>query len=295
MVPLSSTGTLLAGAKCYTYTTGTTTPAATYSDYGLTTPNTNPVVADANGVFPIMFGSAGTLYRLKFTTSADVLIYQEDNIGPETATTLGCASLTASNTFTGTTQKISSAEPRLILDETDAGSDKRLTDIDVQAGVISLRTRTDADGAGKNILVITKGTTTAIASMVYGDASDLPAHTFNGPMTVVGAAATTPVAVTFSATAMTVTCTLSNVFRTTFTANVTVAPTISAPLDGQTINWYITQDSTGNRTMTWPSSFKWPGGVAGVLSTAANSVDLLTASYRSSTGFWYATLTKAFA
>lgn len=126
------------------------------------------------------------------------------------------------------------------------------------------------------------------------------AWTFNtnatqNSFTINGGAGTPEVAVTFSATAMTVNCALSNVFRTTFTANVTTAPTISNPIDGQTINWFITQDATGSRTMTWPTSFKWPGGTAGVLSTAANSVDLLVATYRSATGFWYASLQKAFA
>lgn len=116
----------------------------------------------------------------------------------------------------------------------------------------------------------------------------------NGTARFSGGAATPPVAVTFSATAMTVNCALSNVFTTTFTANVTTAPTLSSPQDGQTINWFITQDGTGGRTMTWPTSFKWPGGTAGVLSTGANAVDLVTATYRSATGFWYATLLKAF-
>lgn len=113
-------------------------------------------------------------------------------------------------------------------------------------------------------------------------------------VTVTGNAQTTPVVVTFSATAMTVNCTLSNVFTTTFTANVTVAPTISNPQDGQTINWFITQDGTGGRTMTWPSSFKWPTGSSSTLSTAGNAVDLVTATYRSATGLWYATLLKQF-
>ena len=110
-----------------------------------------------------------------------------------------------------------------------------------------------------------------------------------------GAASTAPVAVTFNATTMTINCRLSNVFTTTFTANVTTAPTYSTPQDGQTINWFITQDATGTRTMTWGTSVKWPGGSAGVLSTAANSVDLVVMTYRSSTGFWYASLAKAFA
>jgi hypothetical protein len=122
-----------------------------------------------------------------------------------------------------------------------------------------------------------------------------PTTTTLPALVAAGGAATTSVAVTFNATTMTVNCALSNVFATTFTANVTVAPTVSNPSDGQTINWFITQDATGSRTMTWPTSFKWPGGTAGVLSTAANSVDLVVATYRSGTGFWYATISKAFA
>lgn len=108
---------------------------------------------------------------------------------------------------------------------------------------------------------------------------------------------TAPVVVTFSATAMALNAALSNVFTTTFTANVTSAPTLSNPGNGQTINWFITQDGSGSRTITghWPASFKWPGGAAGVLSTAANAVDLLVATYRASTGFWYAQLLTGFA
>lgn len=112
--------------------------------------------------------------------------------------------------------------------------------------------------------------------------------------TITGNAQTTPVAVTFSATAMAVDCALSNVFTVTMSGNVTTAPTFSNLKNGQTINWFITQDATGTRTMTWPASFKWPGGSAGVLSTGANDVDLLVATYMSSTGFWYATLLKDF-
>jgi len=119
--------------------------------------------------------------------------------------------------------------------------------------------------------------------------------TTNAGLVVTGSASTPTSAVTFSATAMTIDCTRSNVFTTTFTANVTTAPSYSNPQDGQTINWFITQDATGTRTMTWGTSVKWPGGTAGVLSTAANAVDLLVMTYRSSTGFWYATLSKGFA
>ena len=119
--------------------------------------------------------------------------------------------------------------------------------------------------------------------------TSLPAGIFHG------GAATTPIAVTFAATGGTLNCALSNVFTTTLTANITSAYTLSNPTDGQTINWFLTQDGTGSRTMTWPASFKWPGGAAGVLTTSASAVDLLVATYRASTGFWYASLSKGFA
>lgn len=179
-VVLSASGGLQAGAKCYTYLTNTTTPQATYADYALTIPNANPVLADANGVFPIMFGINTTRYRLKFTTSSGALLYQEDDIGPDTAASLGAATLAAANTFTGSPQKISALEPRLILDESDAAADKRLWDFDVNGAVLKIRTRTDADGTGKDVLTVTRGATTAIASIDIGNATDLPTITFNG-------------------------------------------------------------------------------------------------------------------
>lgn len=48
-------GEILAGAKLYWYATGTSTPQATYSDEALTTPNANPVVANADGRFPAIW------------------------------------------------------------------------------------------------------------------------------------------------------------------------------------------------------------------------------------------------
>ncbi len=118
--------------------------------------------------------------------------------------------------------------------------------------------------------------------------------TTGGLLSVAGSASTASVSVAFSATAMSLNCALSNVYSTTFTGNVTAPPAVSGQKDGQTINWFIIQDATGGRTMTWPTNFKWPGGAAGVLSTAANAVDLLVGTYRAATGNWYVALQKAF-
>lgn len=105
---------------------------------------------------------------------------------------------------------------------------------------------------------------------------------------------TPPVAVAFVSVGMEVNCALSNVFTTTLTGNVENPPNFDNWKNGQTINWFLTQDATGSRTISWPSSFKWPGGTAPALSTAANARDLLVATYLSSTGHWYASLVKDF-
>lgn len=133
--------------------------------------------------------------------------------------------------------------------------------------------------------------TTNASNITSGTLPAARISTLNG-VQFSGWAATTPVAVTFSATAMAVDCSLSNVFTTTFTANVTVAPSMNNLKDGQTLNWFITQDGTGSRTMTWPASFKWSGASAGVLTTTANAVDLLVATYRTATTSWYVSLLK---
>lgn len=162
--------------------------------------------------------------------------------------------------------------------------------VPVNASMILRVNGTDAVQA-----IDTLGNLTATGDLsVSGNATITGTTLADGSLTVTANAQTTPVVVTFSATAMTVDCALSNVFTTTFTANVTVAPTISNPADGQTINWFITQDGTGGRTMTWPTSFKWPLAAVTTLSTTGNAVDLVTATYRSATGHWYASLLKGF-
>jgi hypothetical protein len=41
----------------------------------------------------------------------------------------------------------------------------------------------------------------------------------------------------------------------------------------------VKQDATGSRTLTWNAVFKWPGGVAPVLSSAANAIDVFSFVY----------------
>lgn len=75
-------GVFVPGAKAYFYLAGTTTPVNVYSDVGLTTAITQPVVADSsNGSFQEVFLTPGTAYKVDVQTSAGVSLqgYPADN------------------------------------------------------------------------------------------------------------------------------------------------------------------------------------------------------------------------
>jgi hypothetical protein len=72
-------GDPLVGGLVYTYTTGTATPLATYTDSGGGTANANPVVLDARGEADIWLDDAST-YRFILKTAADVTIWTVDGI-----------------------------------------------------------------------------------------------------------------------------------------------------------------------------------------------------------------------
>lgn len=69
-----------------------------------------------------------------------------------------------------------------------------------------------------------------------------------------------------------------NVFELTLTANNSNLTFSKAPPSGKagSFTLILVQDSTGSRTVTWPGAVDWAGGTAPTLTTAANSVDVLT-------------------
>ena len=75
-----------------------------------------------------------------------------------------------------------------------------------------------------------------------------------------------------SASAITIDMSTTNNFSVTLAHNTTFnAP--SNQTAGQSGSIFITQDGTGSRTAAWNANFKWKGGTAPTLSTAAASVD----------------------
>lgn len=78
---LDANGDPYSGAKLYVFDAGTTTNRTTYSDKALTSANANPLVADSAGRFgPLYIAASSTDYKLRVDTSADVVIYTQDNI-----------------------------------------------------------------------------------------------------------------------------------------------------------------------------------------------------------------------
>jgi hypothetical protein len=74
-------GVPLAGGKIYTYLSGTSTPATTYTSSSGATANTNPIVLDAAGrVAEEVWLTDDVQYRLVLQTSLSVQIWLKDNI-----------------------------------------------------------------------------------------------------------------------------------------------------------------------------------------------------------------------
>lgn len=146
-IPLSSAGLLLPGAKAYFYQTGTTTPQNTYQNIALSTPHANPVVADASGVFPVVYLDP-TLpnYRVKITTSADVQIYQVDDV--------------PSNQNAAQTFRLSAAAPSLIFEETDASANNKKWKIGVNAETLTFALLNDAESVETVVFELSRSAST---------------------------------------------------------------------------------------------------------------------------------------
>lgn len=72
-----SSGEPLASGKVYTYTAGTTSDKATYTDSALVTAETNPIILDANGRKQVY---ANGNYKFVITDSNDATLYTLDNL-----------------------------------------------------------------------------------------------------------------------------------------------------------------------------------------------------------------------
>jgi hypothetical protein len=98
----------------YSYAAGTTTPLATYTDYGGGTANSNPVILDSRGEANVWFGT--DQYKLKLTDADDVEIYTVDNLNGPDAATLAALAASSGSSLIGYINSGSGAVARTVQD-----------------------------------------------------------------------------------------------------------------------------------------------------------------------------------
>lgn len=154
-VAVDGNGHVRASAKLYFYETGTSTPQATYSDSALSVTNTNPVVANSDGLFSAIYlGEAPDFeaYKAILKDSNDVTIWTTDPIAgapiaaPITAALLrGYISGLQRTANTGTTLSVGAG---VCADDTNTSM------LQLAAGTINCAT-VGADGLDAGALAVT--------------------------------------------------------------------------------------------------------------------------------------------
>lgn len=111
-----------------------------------------------------------------------------------------------------------------------------------------------------------------------------------------GGSASNTVTALATSGAVTIDCSLGDYFTCALAGNVTSISFTNLPGSGKGATKMVrfTQDATA-RTVAWPASFKWAGGVTGAVSTASGAVDVLALTTFDNGSTWDATLAKAFA
>lgn len=136
----------LAGAKLTFTQTATTTPQNTYTNTALTIAHANPVVADSNGVFaPIYLDPTLPPYRVKYTTSADVLIYQVDDY--------------PSNQNVQQSMRLESTNPNMVLYDTDGTANQRKYRMRAAGNSLVFEALNDAENSATTFFSIEGGVT----------------------------------------------------------------------------------------------------------------------------------------
>jgi hypothetical protein len=147
--------------------TGTATLQDTYTDADLQVAHTNPVVADAAGVFePIYLDPTLPDYRVKLTTTADVLIYQVDDV--------------PSNQNVQQSMRLESTNPNLFLYDTDGTSGSRKYRIRAAGNAFEVQAANDAESVFTTILQFVGGVLYSNATEVAVTASGTFEGTLSG-------------------------------------------------------------------------------------------------------------------
>lgn len=251
------------GAKLSFFEFGTSTPKTTFSDVALSSANTDPVVADPDGLFGPIFTDIQGTYSLTTSTDAPV-ITSENFFAPED----GITSLAAAN-----------------VDVTDAAGDFTTDDLE------SVLTQIAADWARLN------RTNTWLADQTFSSADLLMADNLVERPELKDYGVTHN-SVSSSSGTVVLDLTTGNSFVTTLTENITTVTLSNPPATGTygQLVWKIIQDGGGGAfTVTFPASVLWPGGTAPTITVANNAIDEVTLRTIDAGTEWRGSFSQAFA
>jgi len=251
-----------AGAKLSFFDFGTSSAKTTFSDVALTVANTDPVVADSDGLFGDIFLDIKATVTLK--TSNDVVIYGPiDIFAPEDTVTALAAALVS------------------VLDT--AGN---FTAINVETVLAEL-----SDGFLKLSRV-----NTISAVQTHTAAVQLSDNELRRPL-LLDYAVKHNVVSSVSGT-LTLDLSTGNSFVTTLTENVTTVTISNPPATGDYGQFVIKiiQDGAGGAfTVTWPASVIWPSGTAPVITVTNSAIDEITLRSIDAGTQWRGSFSQAFA
>ena len=251
----------MAGAKLSFFDESTTDAKISFSDFALSVANTDPVVADSDGLFGDIF--LDVTADVTLTTSTDVVIYGPiTTYAPEDTVLALLASLVSvldtAGDFTATTVETI------------------LTEISDDWGKLARINTWSA--------IQTYAAAIAMADNAIGRA-ELTDYSI------------THNAVSSSSGLITLDLSTGNSFVTTLTENIT-AVTISNPSPTGKycqFTWKIIQDSVSARTVAQPAAVLWPGGTAPTISTALGAIDKITYETIDEGTVFLGTFSQAFA
>lgn len=152
-------GNPLVGGKLFTYAAGTTTPQATFTDYGGGTANTNPVILNSRGEAAIWCGN--NRYYMVLKDADDVEIWTADNVNGANGPTLAVLAAGNGATLIGYTP-------------TDTGVATTVnTRLQLLDGVSATATATDnttrgAVNAYRDASAVTGGSSATVNTNIYG-------------------------------------------------------------------------------------------------------------------------------
>lgn len=257
-VRVNTSGTPYAAAKAFFYLTGTTTATDTYQNSALSTPHTNPVVADSGGQFAAIYLDPAVTYRCIIKDSSDNTL---DDVDPVQAPITG-----AQITITDAGGYFAGTEVETILQDLGANYAKK---------------------SAANTWSADQTFSSAVLKMA-DNIIERPAIKDYG---------VTHNAVTSTTNAVSLDLSTGNSFYHLLTENTTITPS-NPPASGTfgQFTIIIQQDAGGGAyTVAWAASVNWAGGSAPTISTGNSAIDIVTALTIDGGTTWYANFAQAYA